>query len=322
MFVLITSGWTGSIASGQTPAEAPVGSTASQALFEQARQFMQDGRFAEACPMLAESQRLEPAAGTLLNLALCHEREGRTATAWLEYNDALALAVRASDEDRQKIARQRIEALAPSLSKLTLLLPENVPPGLWIALDGVRLGTAASGTGVPVDPGAHVIRAGAPGKRTMTLSIDVGRAAGTTSLRLPELVDMVAAAPLASLHPVAAVARPDERPLRWLLQGAALGVGFAGLAVGTYFGLEAKSEWDTRNEHCRSGCDAQAVTAGRHAERAALMSTISMSIGLAASGLGIYMLVSGDGEDGGNEGIRVGAQFAPEHVSLTASGDL
>src|SRR4051812_24565538 len=61
--------------------------TASQALFDEGRRLLEAGNYVEACAKLDESYRLDAAAGTLLNLALCHEQQGRSASAWFEYHD-------------------------------------------------------------------------------------------------------------------------------------------------------------------------------------------------------------------------------------------
>src|SRR5262245_37563455 len=51
---------------------------AAEALFREGRQLMDSGAIAQACVKFEESLRLDPALGTMLNLAVCEERAGNT----------------------------------------------------------------------------------------------------------------------------------------------------------------------------------------------------------------------------------------------------
>ena len=118
----------------------------AQALFDEGRQLMEQKRYAEACPKLAESQRLDPGGGTLLNLALCHEKEGKTATAQAEYADALAMSTKDGRKDRQDLARERLAAIEPKIARISVIVPPGSDvEGLEVKLDGLVLRRAAWG---------------------------------------------------------------------------------------------------------------------------------------------------------------------------------
>ena len=71
---------------------------------------MQEGKYAEACPKFADSNRLAPGAGTLLNLGACYEKNGQTASAWATYADAASQADHAGRKDWATKAKARMDA--------------------------------------------------------------------------------------------------------------------------------------------------------------------------------------------------------------------
>src|SRR5664279_1214733 len=106
-FALVTAiGVTSSVAHAQGADVAT-----AQALFDEGKRLMNAGNFAEGCPKLVESQRLDPGGGTLFAIAICHEGEGKTATAWADYNVALAEARRDNRKDREIAAAEKERAL-------------------------------------------------------------------------------------------------------------------------------------------------------------------------------------------------------------------
>src|SRR5258708_21030881 len=62
---------------------------AAEQLFLAGRAAMQQGSLETACQRFAESQRLDPAAGTPINLADCLERRGLIASPWQPWKEAL-----------------------------------------------------------------------------------------------------------------------------------------------------------------------------------------------------------------------------------------
>ena len=129
-------------------------------LFQEGRALMLANHFAEACAKLEESQKIEPRGGTLLNLAACHERMGRFATALAEFRSALAAAQIEGREERVALAAERIEKLSPLVSALTLDIPRTTDTTpLHVFVDGNEIATSEAGTKIVLDPGRHRISA-------------------------------------------------------------------------------------------------------------------------------------------------------------------
>ncbi len=186
-FLAISLATTGMLGAPPPACAAPsaVDQQVAQTLFDNARRLIKDGKYAEACPMLEESQRLDPGGGTLLNLAICHEKQGKLATAHAEYSAALSLALAGNRADRQRTAQNALSALTPRLPRLRLIVADP-PEGLTLSLDGTPLPRAAWAIPTPLDPGSHSIAVAAPGKVAVTLDASL-REGQTTDLTIPAL---------------------------------------------------------------------------------------------------------------------------------------
>ena len=159
-------------ARAQTPAEQML----AQSLFDEGRALMEQKRYAEACPKLAESQRLDPGGGTLLNLAICHEQEGRLATAFMELNAAVAQARKDNRQDRIDTANAHLASIDGRIPRLTIKVAQE-EPGLEVFLDGTLVRKPAWNVATIVDPGPHVVDARAPNQRApfrMTIELAEG----------------------------------------------------------------------------------------------------------------------------------------------------
>jgi hypothetical protein len=69
------------LAMGSIPARAAADPAAAAMLFEEAKALRDQGDWPAACAKFLASMKLDPAVGPLLNIARCHEREGRLASA-------------------------------------------------------------------------------------------------------------------------------------------------------------------------------------------------------------------------------------------------
>ena len=136
-------------------------SASAEALFRAGREAAKKEDWAAACRNFHESNRLDPAPGTQLNIADCEERQGRLATAWTFYKQ-VAEQLSESDE-RRTFASGKINALEPRLPYLAISLAPGAPPESTVTRNGVELRSASLALALPVDPGKQEIVVRAPG---------------------------------------------------------------------------------------------------------------------------------------------------------------
>jgi len=279
---------------------------AAQALFDEGRELMQSGRPSEACPRFEESDRLEPGLGTRFHLAGCYEALGKLASAHALFLEVAAEAKQRGQDERERVARQKAEALEPRLSRLTVDVPFASSPDLRVERDGTPIGTAQWGLAVPVDPGRHRVSASAPGRAPWATEVAVAADGAFTRVEVPPLVD---------------TQQSFFAPTTRKIGLGALGLGVGTIALGSVFTVQALSKKDASN---RAGCTddtcsteeglalrQQAISAGHRATWA--MSIGAVSLGAAAA---LFWLVPTGEEDG----LEVTPTADLEGASLHVSG--
>jgi hypothetical protein len=251
----------------------------AETLFEQGRALMDAKKYAEACPKLAESQRLDPGGGTLLNLAVCHELEGKTATAQTEFKEALGQAARDGRADREELAREHLTALEKRIIRIQVVVPK---PDVTITLDASKLAPAAWGVAIAVDPGEHRVVAEAPGATRWQSIVDAREEGRTYRVDVPSLDAQRSASPNASdARPHAQVERVRSPAFWWLAGGGTL--VFAGGIASGIVALSADRYIDDNCIRARDFC--RVDDAGAAADRAttfAWISTAALTLGAAA----------------------------------------
>ncbi len=265
----------------------------AESLFDEGLALMKQRRLEEACPKLEQSQRIDPGIGNLLYLAECYELSGRTASAWATFREAASSAAATGETARAKDGQARADRLAPQLSKLTINVDRSngSVSGFEVSRAGEKLSPTLWGTAVPVDPGTWQVIAAAPGYHQLTLSVSVGSDGARAVLEIPALKPMPAplqAATPAPTSPPPALALFHNEPTG---ESAAtnssyertyglilMGVGVAGVGVGSVFGIQAIHD----NNRAKRDCDGRLclTESGKQASDAAKKAALGANIGV------------------------------------------
>lgn len=301
------------------PSEADRG--LAQSLFDSGKALMERGDYDQACPKLAESQRLDPGGGTILNLALCHELQGKLSAAWTEFKQALGDAQRDGRQDRIAAAEEHLRIVETKLPWVTITVA-SAAPGQEVKLDGALLGQPAWGTAVAVDPGAHELSATAPGREPWsgrlelapgerkTVAVPELRAAATPRAATPAPSPPVGAAPTSWKAPPA----EDPKQSAWISPGRVVaGVGTLGLLVGTIAGINAIQKHKESNRQCPTDttCTPEGVKLENQARTSAWTANVALGLGLVGVSVGFVLMSS----SGGNSAAR------PARLALEADAD-
>jgi hypothetical protein len=230
--------WPG-VARAQAPGDpapaAPPEVGRADALFNEAKELRDAGRYGEACPKFAESRGLAGGIGVTLYLADCYEKLGKTESAWSEFRNAERMARDKGDTKRADVAGARAQALEARLNRVTLALPlaagQAVPE---VSVDGVAVPSEQLNSALAMDPGDHELKIVAPNgtARVLAFHVDASVQSLVVPLAEPEPAS-VAPAAAEGAAPAAVVTLADPGATRrWVGLGLiAAGAGAAGVGA-------------------------------------------------------------------------------------------
>jgi hypothetical protein len=288
----------------------------AEVLFREATELAAKGQHVQACERFEGSQRYDAALGTILHLADCYDRVGRTASAWVWFVEARDQARASNQNEREQIASRRVADLERRLSTIRIDVgPEARLPGLTVEMNGAAVPATSFGVPIPVDPGRSYVLARAPGHATWTRVLYLEPGPDRRIVDLPPL-----SRPAPTQKSSDETARARSGPPRWV--GFALGGGgLLGLGAATVFGIRAHDLDRQSRDECRSSdgnaCNAQGKSLRDRAFGAANAATVAAVAGgaLLAAGVTWVVLVPGPSSERPRS-IELGARVTEGGASL------
>lgn len=307
----------------------------AEGLFADGVRLMDEHQYAEACAKFSSSLEYLDGLGTRGKLADCWEKLGRVASAWTAWRDVAARAHRSGESAREKVANARAQALVKRLPYLTVVGPAQPVDGIAVTDDGVTLDAAALGTPLPVDPGAHAVKAAAPGREPFAISVTLGEGE-RREVKIPALAPAappppprpVVTAPPAPVPAAETSPEPSSgRRTRRLVGITAVAVGGAAIVAGGVVALLARSQWnsafDGNPPHCDSSnsCDTVGYDETSSARSKATIAGILAGGGaaVAITGAILWWTASGDEPPAGTR-AHLAPLAVPTGVGLALTG--
>ena len=241
------------------------------------------GKYDKAIDYLSRAEQLVHSPTHLLFLARAQTKLGKLVAAHETYlkitRETLASNAPKAFVSAQDSAEQEQDALDARLPSVTVTLQGTPPSDLSVQMDGTALPAAMIGIPLPVDPGEHVFKATSANATSDPVTVKLAESAKQTvtlKLRVTKSAHAAAAVPVAT--PAAApAAAPTTPPLDTTAESVkpasppaggpatdtssegrgyglriagfvSLGIGAAGLGIGTYYLLQSSSTHDESNK--------------------------------------------------------------------------
>ncbi|MEZ4220230.1 MAG: tetratricopeptide repeat protein [Polyangiaceae bacterium] len=284
---------------------------AAQKTFVAGDELFDAGRFEEALSAYRASHEIVASPNSILQIARSFRETGRTEEAYRAFERAVEIGQAAADRNERyaptlEVAKKEFEELKAKVGLVRIELKET-PRGTELVVGSRTLRPNELSKPLVLAPGEYEVVLSAPQRETRKAKIVVA-AGGESALTLDFRVQAAKPQPVQpppSSQPKARDERTSLRPYAYV----AGGVGVAGMAAFTVFGLMTRSKYSDLDEGCPDGhCGPGSqddIDAGR---RYQTFANIGLAVGVVGLGTGIALFaLDGSGAEQPNSArVRVG----------------
>lgn len=249
-----------------------------EALFKEGVAKMTEMDYDAACPLLSESYRVSPAAGTLFTLAHCEYDGGKLLASRANFKRFIVLygAMRTKDrfKERITIASEKLDILEKEIPRLTVIIPSEAPAGTLVFLDEKELSRKQLGRAIDIDLGNHTLRSDVPGQPQLTMALKMER----SEHKIREVI-------VDKNNPIAAQRN------RWRMATiSAFAVGGAGwITWGITGGLAISNKKNVENNCFDLACNGAGMAAVEKGRTLSNVATVGFGVGIAGAAVGTAM---------------------------------
>ena len=278
------------------------------------------GDYANACPELSESYRLDPLPGALFTVATCELKAGKIATAFRRFEefitlvDSLAPAQQVQQETRRAVAEQERRDLSMDLPYIRIALQGSSANDAQVYLNGTLLPPESIGMEFAVDPGEQVVEQRRGGRTLGAQRVVIAKAERKTVTVV--LVQDPPVAPRIEVRPIRSPATASH-----LLAYSIAGVGFTGVALGSVAGFLALREKGIVSTECNgTTCSVRGKDAADFGKADGLVSTVGFGVGIASLAISAAMLLRPSRHGSSSINYRLPAlSVTPQRIALAGA---
>jgi len=276
----------------------------AEVLFNEGQKAKEAGKPAEACTKFRQSlEKNRNAVGTILNVALCFEEEGKIASAYKLYSEAEDRAHEGGFAEHEKAAHEHKSKIGVDVPHVAIAFSEPARDMKLVIDDQIVDINAAND--VEIDPGTRTIVVSAPGRVAYTTTFSIAKGEHK-AVAIPKLG-----------YPVSG----GRAGVGKVLTFSGAGLVLVGIGVGIYARHEYNAQFPT---HCMDPdadhptCDQTGYANAQNARTLGWVGTGVGAAGLAAAGIGAFLWFTAPK----NESMHVAIvpTVTPEVAGLTAIG--